>query len=83
MNSCHADVAPYNVLGYVVVHSELQCNLNVCNNTEVSCDSNCVIKLHEKRGNFIITRTHVSTRLLYKESVVIFLKPTQKNVCFY
>lgn len=64
MNSCHADIASHNVLGYVVVYSELQCNLNACNNTEVSCDSNCVISCMRKFHNH---ETSIFTRLLHKE----------------
>lgn len=40
MNSCHADIASY----VVVVYSELQCNLNVCDNTDVNCVKSCTRK---------------------------------------
>lgn len=83
MNSCHADVASFHALGFVVVDSELQCNLNVWNNTEVNCASNCFKSFVRKAGdNVYITGTHVFARLLYKESVVMF-KAYTRECCLF
>lgn len=58
MNSRHADIASYVVVVVVVVYSELQCNLNVYDNTDVNCVKSCT----RKRKKIRVYKNAVYTR---------------------